>query len=486
MKKVISFLLSAIMLLGMAACAPAGTGDDSDTTTTGGDTAGQLMVGFGKAQIDPTESVPLDGYGSTEKRMSTGLKSHVYNIAVAITDAQGNTGIMIAADLCTLKYEIAKEIRDGIEKECGVPADNVIISAIHQHSTTDMGNSKVLSAANYRDDIFIPGAIEAAKLAMENRAPATVQTASVETENMNFVRHYIMDDGSYAGPNFGNTSLTFVGHAAEGDQVMQLVKFVREGQTTMDGKEAKNIILVNYQGHPLIGTSGTDTNVHSDVVGVLRDELSEDLDCEVAYFSGASGNMAFSSYIKEENITSDYKDHGKKLAKLAASAEGSYTDVELASVKASKVVYTGECNHTEDHLLEKAQAAWDKFQANGDTSVFAQNGFNSRYHATAIINHAKLPESIDFELFALSFGDIAFIGAPYEMFCDTGMAIKEGSPFKMTIVSTIANGSNSYMPTVTAWDYNCYEKNQCNFVRGTAEKLGDEFIGMLKDLHSQN
>ncbi len=495
MKKIISFILAAVMLLSLCACAP--SGNDSTTGTTGnagtnestkpteGGSSGQLLVGYGKADITPQESVPMNGYGSTEKRMSTGLKSYIYNIALAITDPQGNTAILIAADMGSIANSLAEDIRNKIADKCGIPADNVVISALHQHSTVDMGNSKVPSSARYRDEVFVPGAVKAAEAAMKNRAPATVQTASTKTTNMNFVRHYYMADGTVAGNNFGNMNQGFVKHAADVDNELRLVKFVREGQTTQDGKKAKDIILTNYQGHPIRGTSSSDTNIHSDMPGVYRDALEAKLGCQAIYFSGASGNAEFWSRISSENITADYKEQGKKLADIAAGLEGTYTDLELTAVKASKVSFTGECNHTEDHRVVDAERVWNEFQISGDTSIFKKNGFESRYHATAIISHEKLPARQSFNLFVLSFGDLAFVAAPYEMFCQSGMDVKNNSPFKTTVVASLANGSNSYMPTTVAWDYGCYEQYNSNYVRGTAEKLVEEFGKMLNDLHGQ-
>lgn len=487
MKKILSIVLALVMMLSLCACNPsnAGSTGDSSADTAGSSSAGTLLVGYGKADITPVESVPLQGYGATEKRMSTGFKSYMYQIALAVTDSEGNTAVVIAADACWLRDDTAKEIRQQIQNEMGVPADNIIISACHQHSAPDMYNSKAPSGITYRDEVFVPGAVEAAKAAMENRAPATVQTATVETENLNFVRHYVMSDGSYAGDNFGDWNLTPVKHATEVDNDLQLIKFIREGQTTQNGKEAKDIILANFQLHPLRGTGGNQTTAHSDLIGVYRDELEAELDCLAIYFSGASGNVAPSSRISEENITADYQAQGKALAKCAISAEGTYTDVDFDGVKATKMSFTGECNHTEDHRLAEAEEAYQEWYETGKTTLVKKYGFESQYHCSAIRKHAQLPETKTFEIFALSFGDVAFIGAPYEMFDTSGMKIKEDSPFEVTIVSTIANGGQEYLPSQMAWDYGCYEQYNSNYVAGTAEKLVDAYLGMLNELHGE-
>lgn len=445
--------------------------------------AGKLLAGYGKADITPVESVPLRGYGSTEKRMSTGIQSQMFQLALAVTDSKGNSFLVIASDTCGIDAVTANDIRAGIEAACGVPADHIIVSALHHHAAPDLRNDKVPSSGRYREEIYIPGAIAAAKAAMENRAPATVQTATVETENMNFVRHYIMEDGSVSGPNFGNREQKAVRHAAEADNRLQLIKFIRKGQTTLDGKAVRDIILTNFQGHLLMATGAKLTLVNSDLVGVYRDELEEKLGCHAIYFSGASGNMMFKSTIAEENRSADYIEHGKTLAAYAIAAESSYAEAVTADVKTVKSTYVGNCNHGEDHMLEKAQRVWAEYLKTDDASVFRRNGFESLYHCSLLIAHSRLPATMDFDILGFAFGDVAIIGAPYEMFCGSGMAIKRASPFKNTVICTIANGYNGYLPTKAAWDYYCYERHNSVFERGTAEKLEAEFIKLLKVLH---
>ena len=480
-------ILAAVLVQSLAACAPSSNGGET-TTAADNDAAGQLLVGYGRADITPMDSVPLQGYGITEQRMSQGFLSKMYAIALAITDAQGETAIVIACDACWFNADTTTEIANKISEQCGVDADKVITAALHQHSAPDMYNNKAPSGITYRKEVFIPGAVAAAKAAMENRAAATVQSTKIETENMNFVRHYKMEDGTYAGDNFGNWKLKPVGHSNDGDNDLQLVKFVRQGQKTQDGKDAKDIILTNFQGHPHMGSGATSYSAHSDLVGVYRDTLEEKLDCQVIYFSGAGGDMNMTSRIEEENLTDkDYKRHGKKLADLVIDAQDTFADMEFSAVKGTKVSFYADYNGINDaDLVQKATEAWNYYLETGSEELVKKYGFQSKYEAAAIITADELPEGgNNFDIFALSFGDLAFIAAPYEMFNQSGVAVKEGSPFKMTMIASIANGGEGYLPTAVAWDYGCYEQYSSSYARGTAENLVDAYVGMLKDLHGQ-
>ncbi len=486
MKKIISVILTAVMLLSLVACSSV---DSVDTTAAASSiTSDKILVGYGKADITPIDSVPLQGFGATENRMSTGFLSRMYAIALAITDADGNTAVLIAADACWFNATTTTAIANKVNEACGVNPDMVIAAALHQHSAPDMYNSKAPSGITYREEVFIPGAVEAAKAAMENRAPATMQSTVVETENMNFPRHYKMEDGTYAGDNFGDFTKNIAGYANEGDNDLQLVKFVRQGQKTMDGKDAQDIILTNFQGHPHMGANASFYNAHSDLVGVYRDTVEEKLGCQVIYFSGASGDMNMTSRISEDNLTGgDYKRHGKKLANLVIEAEGTYTDIELTAVKGSKVSIYADYNRiTDEELIRKATEAWKQFEQNGSQELSKKYGFQSVYEANAIMSAGKRSEGgNDFDLYAISFGDLAFIAAPCEMFNQTGVAIKTESPFKMTMIASIANGGQGYLPTEEAWDYGCYEQYSSTYVRSTAENMAKTYIDMLEDLHGQ-
>jgi hypothetical protein len=108
---------------------------------------------------------------------------------------------------------------------------------------------------------------------------------------------------------------------------------------------------------------------------------------------------------------------------------------------------------------------------------------NSPYHAGAIIRKSKLPLTGSFDIYAVSIGDVAFVTAPYEMFDTNGSYIKEHSPFEMTFVCTCANGSNSYFPSLLGWKNGGYSVDTTRYEMGTAEKVADKYVEMLKELY---
>ncbi len=64
----------------------------------------------------------------------------------------------------------------------------------------------------------------------------------------------------------------------------------------------------------------------------------------------------------------------------------------------------------------------------------------------------------EFWLSGIRIGDnFAIVTNPDELFCQTGLDIKKGSPFKRTMVVEQTNGSHGYIPTPNACEAGGYE-----------------------------
>lgn len=57
------------------------------------------------------------------------------------------------------------------------------------------------------------------------------------------------------------------------------------------------------------------------------------------------------------------------------------------------------------------------------------------------------PKQVPLIIQALRLGDLGIAAIPCEVFAETGLAIKQNSPFKQTFTIELANGYNGYLPT---------------------------------------
>lgn len=439
-------------------------------------------VGYARIDTTPQESVPMAGYGNTSARLSQGVMDPLYATCIAFSDESGKVALVYTIDLINSGKSCTTEIRPAISAATGVPVELIQCSGTHTHAGPDTLNMELESAERYRQFQKVQ-MVQAAKEAIADLKPAKLYMTSTRTQNLNFVRRYIMEDGSFAGPNYGNWKLRFVAHESEVDNLMQLVKITREG--------GKDIIICNYGVHQTHTGGMQKLLISADVAGEMRKEFEANQDCLFAYFTGACGNVVPSSNIDEENIVTkfDHVGHGKALAKYALAAQD-YQPAAFGPIRARCDVRQYAINHTTDHLADKGREAQELYTATYDrvkaNELARSYGFSSVYHAGAVWRRKDRPESEPITLNTLTVGDLAFAMAPYEMFCDNGVEIREGSPFKMTMVCTLANqGSIGYMPTRLAFRNKGYEPDTCAFMPGIGEELAQRFIAMCRDMYEE-
>ena len=137
-----------------------------------------FLVGYGRVDITPLESVPLRGYGNTSRRMSQNILDPLYATCLAMTDQSGTTLLLYALDLCVFGPISAARLRPNLSKATGIPQDRIMLSNSHTHSAPDLENTEVPSAARYLDQLD-QWLLAAAALALDDRKPAQMEIADV-------------------------------------------------------------------------------------------------------------------------------------------------------------------------------------------------------------------------------------------------------------------------------------------------------------------
>ena len=158
MKKFLVLFLALTIIFGALACGStadngiAGTSasstQNSAEATTANTTNDELksdpsepqiqdepfFAGYARADITPDFSVPLDA------DMSVGVADKLYVTVIAISDGE-NKALIISGDFKYSDGSVLSRTRIAAEKH-GVPQENVLLSATHDHSSVDyLGNS---------------------------------------------------------------------------------------------------------------------------------------------------------------------------------------------------------------------------------------------------------------------------------------------------------------------------------------------------------
>lgn len=496
MKKCISLLLAVCLVLGLVACSSA-AGDQetanagketTPATTEGAAPEGKgLQVGFGRANITPSYSVPLAGYGNSSMRMSQGFLDYMYATCIAITDEKDTTLLLITIDACAMYNNTVEPLQKAITEATGVPAEQILMNATHVHSGPEMSNIAEPSVQKYLVDLCQYVA-QAADEAMKDRSPAIMETAKGASNNLSFVRHYTTTSGQLYSDNMSLEG-EITGHHHEPDNEIQLIVFRRAAE------DKKDIVAMNWQAHIKFDSTAETTEgmagrsmLTSDGVGAFRRYVEENSDYLLAFYLGAAGNINMNSKIVSENRTTKSKEFGEYMGQDILAALETTTPTEGTTIKLTRRAHPVYVDKSENHLASNAQAVYSVWQ---QTNNFAEavaadptGSIISPYHAGSILSRGKASEAPrNLQLNAVSVGNVGFATVTYEMFDTNGKFVKDNSPFDTTFIMSMCNGSDTYIPAEYAFEgIGTYEVHNRSYPKGTAEELANQLVEMLKEL----
>ena len=449
-----------------------------------------IRVGYARYQVDPTEPIPLAGYSNEKKRFHNKITNPVCVTCVAISDTDDTTVLMVGMDLCTVPTDYMERLPE-ITAATGVPADRIYMAATHTHAGPSIGVADRFPSMQKYAQQYFDALIHACKDALTDRKPAAIYTGSIETQNMNFVRHYKVTDPADDHVCFGGdvfpppAQCTYLEHATAIDPTLHIVKFVRQG--------GKDVVMANFRAHATLDCGGKNLNLSSSFIGPFRDALESMLDCHAVYFQGASGNNQPISRFPHERRFNTAASYGMALAAWCMQGlETCMTQVPSGKIKTKQVKFFGKINHTMDHLAPIAKKLRQEWNEHLDSKRCREEGkpygIRSPMHAGAIWwNSERNDEEHGWMILnAVSVGDhFAFVTFPGEMFDSISVRMEENSPFDTTMMLGYCYHHIGYMPSMAAWKYTSYETDITRFAPGAGESVADKHVEMLKELKSQ-
>ena len=412
------------MCLSVCAC---GAGGDS---ASGGN--GAFQVGFGRVDVTPEKPVHLASYGDSDTRIMEAVLHPIYSHTVAMRDSDGKTLAIITTDLTWGNDKILNDVRPRVEEKFGLPSDCVLIGGIHNHNGPHYSYSDTYDQE--WKEIFINGILESIRIALDDLAPAKVEIGRTQTENLTFVRRYLLANGDYSGDNSNyNHNSTIVSHETEADEEVQLVRFVR------DGEKHKDILMINWQSHA--AKHGHTNSLSADFAGPLRDKVDAELGVCSIFYQGACGNLNPVSRINGECATSGtgYENavkHGELVADTVIKAwktDEIWKEVETGKIKTDQSKFITE-------------SSWD-------------------------------------ETNTISCGGLSFVTLPAEFFDVLGKTIKDETPFDMTVLLGFHCGKGEYLASYEGYLHGGYEPTNTRYRAGDGEKFVEFYLNSLNNLH---
>ncbi len=412
-----------------------------------------LQAGFARLDVTP----PLGSFvaGHFRDRFAKEVLDPITLNALAVNDGK-ETVLIISADFLLISMKNADVIRGIISERVNIPAQNIMLCCLHQHSSIVLRDNvlvksrrNTLQDRTYIDVLYRKFA-DVAQLAVQDLKDAELGTAILPTEEpLSFVRRYVMKDGTIA-TNPGGRRDEIVRPCDEADNNVRLCRFKR--------KDGNDIALVNFSTH-------ADT-IHKELFsadwpGFVRRYVEQDLkDVSCIVTVGAQGDTNHVEFMAEK-IRDGY----------------GHTD-HMGRVIANSVLKMWDCTkeRTVEKITSEIDIVYNRTRTEGEERYDACKKLLDDYHAnpsdihitilgeaTRIVNlrnqtiYQKVPVTV------INMGDVGFVGFGGEPFTQYTRAIQDACPDRFIIFSCCSNGGEGYLPTAKAFEEGGYETGSSPF-----------------------
>jgi hypothetical protein len=384
-----------------------------------------------------------------------GIHDHLFARAIALDDGT-NKAALVTVDLGVVRTETWSHVSARAEKELGIPAKNILITATHTHS------APWLAGPELEEKIF--QAIRDAKKTTQPAQMAFGSGVSYINVNRNIidpVTHRWWEGPNYEGPS---------------DKTVAVVKF-----STPAGKPIA--VYYNYAVHAVL--SGQTDLVSGDIPGATSTYIEESLgDGAVAVWStGASGDqnpiffqqtydlrdIRIKDYAKRGiDISNDMPPGGQGLNKkdprvvLLMNQQNQMVQ-SMGQMLGEEVLHVLRAN------LERPSASTAIFGAQDTVMCPGRKRTNSGRAGYAGTYTDADP--VPLHLSVLKVGDVVMGGIDGEVFNLIAQRFKRESPNKHSMFVTLTNGMamSGYIPNDAAYGYNTFEVLSSGLKPGCAE-----------------
>ena len=107
-----------------------------------------------------------------------------------------------------------------------------------------------------------------------------------------------------------------------------------------------------------------------------------------------------------------------------------------------------------------------------------------KFYAQRALDLREGPATVTIVLQALRIGDLGIATSPFETFCETGLELKQRSPFQPTFTIELANGGYGYLPTPEQHRLGGYETwlGTSRVEVDASRKMTELLVTMLEEL----
>ncbi len=441
----------------------------------------RLYAGYAEERVTPPMGLKIPGYYSV--RVSDGVITDLYIRAAAFALGE-KKAVFFSCDAIGVKADAAAILRPLIAGRCGIGPEAVYLSCTHSHTAFRIDAPSEKDTPN---DIFLKRLFQqfcdAAQFAFEDLKPARLKTGIEDAPGVTFKRRYRMKDGSAMTNPPKDKRCDIVAPIGKTDDSVRLLRVIREG-----GKE---LLMVCFGMHA-DGIGGT--KYCADFPGFMCSYVKGALggEAEVLFFNGCEGDVGSRGRMPgvgpfPKRGPDAARRCGRKVAGAVLKLYDDAKDLPCEEIGfCTGTVKVGQNPHTPEQV-PIAREMREIYLRVKDIRAPELEPYKEKMNlpeAMRIMANLERPEFFELRLTLLRLGDAAFVGIPGEPFQDIGIAIKEKSPFPVTVVTACTNGHEKYFPTAEAFAEAGYERSTSPYAWDVAEKIEEAALKGLRELYA--
>jgi hypothetical protein len=437
-------------------------------------TAMPVQAGLAEVEITPPIGYRMDGYFT--ERLSTGVKDPLK--AKALVFQQGDTKTaLVVCDLLGVPQTLTQEVRARAAARTGIPASNIAVTATHTHTgplfsgerarifsdhATAKYGSDPLARINYVE-MLRDRLVEVIVAANADVSPATLEFAPAREDRVSFNRRYHLNDGTVA-TNPGISNPKIVGPAGPIDPDLPFLLISKE-------KTPVGSLTVFAMHLDTVGGTEYSADYAGQLTTALRREFGDKF---ISVFgTGTCGNI---NHIDVSGAR-----------RYSARLIGEQLAVSVLSVRQREPVVNVALGAASARLslprrqVSDAQVA--AARANAPKIGTSDLPFLTQVETVTTLDLSSRGPMLEAEVQVVRLNrDMAIVLLPGEIFVELGLAIKQASPFKHTLVIELSNDNPAYIPTASAFREGGYEPVNSRIEPGGGEQLVAEALRLLKTL----
>ena len=105
-----------------------------------------LCAGVGRTDMTPPVGIAHAGWGAAIHERAEGVDMPFFCTALFLSDGATELAI-VDLDICFVREELDRPIRDAIAEEASIPHDRIRLSATHTHAGNEFGSGWVVQGA---------------------------------------------------------------------------------------------------------------------------------------------------------------------------------------------------------------------------------------------------------------------------------------------------------------------------------------------------